>query len=215
MRKALQNFVTLKISPFGSGSQLLLGNRRRRLNTLASIGTVGSIRVNRRALIELGSKGGRDRSVRARTCSRPSREVRTKSTRYAQMHTRTGHAGFPRFARHFRRHWRTPKGHCNVLATCSLREVAIDVPARLWNRANPLGRLAVECRVQSDKRSAVSTNVVLVRTELSALCCDSLELFLGRSICVANIHEKAFLANSNAIKLSNDLVANVSRFESE
>lgn len=51
-------FVTLKLASAGSVDELLLGNGWGRLNALASIGSDGRIRVNRRALIELGSGGG-------------------------------------------------------------------------------------------------------------------------------------------------------------
>lgn len=103
------------MSSNSSISKLLLGTRWRRLNALARIGSGGRIRVNRRALIELGSSGGRDCGIRARICSRPSREVRTKSTRYVQMHTRTVHVGFPSFAKHLHRRWKMRRDHCPIV----------------------------------------------------------------------------------------------------
>lgn len=76
-----------------------------------------------------------------------------------------------------------------------------------------MGWLAVKCRVQSHKGSPISTNVILIGAELSALSSNSLELLLRRCIGVANIHKEAFFANSDSIELSNDFVTNVSGFE--
>lgn len=88
-------------------------------------------------------------------------------------------------------------------------QAAHDLPARLRNGSNPLGRLAVQGGIQPNQGSTVSTNVVLIGAELSPLSGDSLELLLRRSISIANVHEKSFFTNPNAVKLSNDFVAHV------
>lgn len=84
-----------------------------------------------------------------------------------------------------------------------------DGVVRSGGVAAPLAlRLAVERGVaQTDERSAVGTDVVLVGAELAALSRDALELLLSRSVGVADVHQEALLADGTTVVLQNDVVA--------
>lgn len=86
-------------------------------------------------------------------------------------------------------------------------------PSRGRNTSPPLGRLSVQSWAQANKRSAVSTNVVFVRSELSAFGSHSLQFLLRRSIRITDIHQQAFLANADAVELANHLIADISILE--
>jgi hypothetical protein len=62
-------------------------------------------------------------------------------------------------------------------------------------------------------RSTISTNIVLVGSELTTLCGDSLEVLLGRSVGIANLQKKTFLANWLAMELSDDLLTDLTTLE--
>lgn len=82
--------------------------------------------------------------------------------------------------------------------------------------AAPLALLAVERgAAQANKRSAVSTNVVLIGAELTTLGGDTFELLLGSSVGVADVHEEALLAESATVVLVNDIVAVLAIIETE
>lgn len=63
------------------------------------------------------------------------------------------------------------------------------------------GSLAVDAGMDSNIRSAVGANVVLIGAELAALSRDALQLLLRRSIGIADIHLHAFYANTSAVIL--------------
>jgi hypothetical protein len=65
------------------------------------------------------------------------------------------------------------------------------------------------------RRGAVSTDVILVGSELTAFGSDTLEVLLGRSIGVTNLEEKALFANGLTMKLSDDLLADITALKSE
>lgn len=58
-------------------------------------------------------------------------------------------------------------------------------------------------------RAAISTDVVLIGSKLSALGGDTLEVLLGWSIRIANLKEEAFFANGLTMELSDDLFADI------
>jgi hypothetical protein len=63
-------------------------------------------------------------------------------------------------------------------------------------------------------RGTVCTNVVLVGSELTAFCGDTLEILLGRSIGVSDLKEKALFADGLTMELLNDLLTDVTVLES-
>ena len=73
--------------------------------------------------------------------------------------------------------------------------------------------VVVDVGMNADERSSVGTNVVLIGTELAALGRDALELLLSRRVRIANLHDVAFVANSNSVELLNNLIANVAVLE--
>lgn len=84
----------------------------------------------------------------------------------------------------------------------------------MLDRAPPLLRLrAIQGWVHPNEGSAVGTDVVLVGAELATLRSDTLELLLGGSVCISDVHEKTLLANTNTIELSDDVVANIAVFK--
>jgi hypothetical protein len=54
---------------------------------------------------------------------------------------------------------------------------------------------------------AVGTNIVFVGTELSSLSGDTLELLLGWSVRIPNIHELTTVAHGNPMVLPDDVLA--------
>jgi hypothetical protein len=62
-------------------------------------------------------------------------------------------------------------------------------------------------------RAAISTNIVLIGSKLSALGSDTLEVLLGWSIRIANLKEEAFFANWLSMELSDDLLADIAALE--
>jgi hypothetical protein len=65
----------------------------------------------------------------------------------------------------------------------------------------------------ADKRSTVGPDVVLVRSELAALGGDTLQLLLGWSVGVTDVHEKTLFTNSGAMELLDHLITNISVLE--
>lgn len=63
-------------------------------------------------------------------------------------------------------------------------------------------------------RCTVCSDVILVGSELTALCCDTLEVFLGRGIGVADLEKETLFANGLAMELSDDLLADFAALES-
>ena len=59
----------------------------------------------------------------------------------------------------------------------------------------------------------VSSNIVLVGSELSSFGRDSLEILLSRGIGVADLEKKTLLANGLAMELLDDLLADITRLE--
>lgn len=62
----------------------------------------------------------------------------------------------------------------------------------------------------ADEGSAVGSDIVLVRSELTTLSGDSLQFLLSWSISVANVHEKSFIANTRTMEPLDNIIANVS-----
>lgn len=69
------------------------------------------------------------------------------------------------------------------------------------------------CHAQKVNGSTISTNVVLVSTELTALCGDSLQVLLSRCVCITDLEEKTFLANGLTMKLLDDLLTDITRLK--
>jgi len=63
-------------------------------------------------------------------------------------------------------------------------------------------------------RGAVSTDVILIGSELSAFGSDTLEVLLSRSVGIADLKEKTLFTNRLTMKLSNDLLADFACLES-
>ena len=59
----------------------------------------------------------------------------------------------------------------------------------------------------------VSSNIVLVGSELTTFGCDALQVLLSRSIGVADLEKKTLLANGLAMELLDDLLADITRLE--
>lgn len=71
---------------------------------------------------------------------------------------------------------------------------------------------------QPNMGSAVSAEVVLVRAELTTLSGDSLELLLGWSVGVSNVHHNRTIGirfDLVVVEFRNDLVTDVARLETE
>ena len=66
---------------------------------------------------------------------------------------------------------------------------------------------------KANKRSTIGANVVLVCSELATLRGDTLQFLLRWGIGVADVHQKALLANRHAVKLLDHFVTNVSILE--
>jgi len=64
-------------------------------------------------------------------------------------------------------------------------------------------------------RTTISTNIVLIGTELSTLSCDSFEILLGLSIGIAHLKEKTLFTNRLAVELLDYLFADITRFETK
>lgn len=61
--------------------------------------------------------------------------------------------------------------------------------------------------------STISSDIVLVGSELTAFSSDSLQILLSSGIGIANLEKKAFLANGLAVELSDDLFADITTLE--
>ena len=64
-------------------------------------------------------------------------------------------------------------------------------------RAVPSRALEI-ARVDADKCSAVSANVVFIGAELATLSRDALQLLLGRSVGISNLHDETFITQKPA-----------------
>jgi hypothetical protein len=73
--------------------------------------------------------------------------------------------------------------------------------------------LAINGGGHTDKGSAIGAYVVLIGAELSTLASDTLELLLGRSVCVTNLHWKTLITNKLAGEVFNDFITNLTRLE--
>jgi hypothetical protein len=62
---------------------------------------------------------------------------------------------------------------------------------------------------------AISTNIVLIGSELTALSSDTLEVFLAWCVCIADLEEKTLLANGLAVELLDNLLTYFTRLESK
>jgi hypothetical protein len=60
---------------------------------------------------------------------------------------------------------------------------------------------------------AISTNVILVGTELAPLGSDALEFLLGRRVRIADLHQHSLFSNRSTVVLLNDVLAFVPRLE--
>lgn len=69
--------------------------------------------------------------------------------------------------------------------------------------------------MNADVGSSISTNVVLIRSELAAFGRDALQLFLSGSVGIPNLHAHSVVANSHAMILADDLLAFFTGFETE
>lgn len=79
-------------------------------------------------------------------------------------------------------------------------------------RTAPVLRV-VDGRVDANSHCAVGADVVLVGTVLTALGSDALQLLLGRSIGVADLHQVALIANRLAVVALDDLLTHVTTLE--
>ena len=77
----------------------------------------------------------------------------------------------------------------------------------------PGGR-AVDARVNPDVGRAISTNIILIGAELSPLGRDALQLLLGGSVRVPNLHQHSFFANGSTVVLPDDVFALIASLES-
>jgi hypothetical protein len=60
---------------------------------------------------------------------------------------------------------------------------------------------------------AVSANIVLVGSELTAFSGDTLQVLLGGGVGIANLQKEAFLADGLTVELLDDLFADVARLK--
>jgi hypothetical protein len=67
--------------------------------------------------------------------------------------------------------------------------------------------------VNPDVGCAISTNVILVGTELAPLGSDALEFLLGRRVRIADLHQHSLFSNRSTVVLLNDVLAFVPRLE--
>lgn len=81
------------------------------------------------------------------------------------------------------------------------------------DRSKTKRRWTRSCHAQEVGRSTISTNVVLVRTELAAFGSDSLQILLSRSVGITNLKKKTLVTNGLTMKLLDDLFADLARFE--
>lgn len=61
--------------------------------------------------------------------------------------------------------------------------------------------------MDANVRSAVGANVVLVRAELAALSCDTLQLLLSRRVSITDLEDHALVADRSSMKLLDNLLA--------
>jgi hypothetical protein len=80
-------------------------------------------------------------------------------------------------------------------------------------RAATVRRLGERVALQTDQRSTIGANIILVGAELSALCSDSLKLLLSLGVGIANVHDEALLANSSTVVLADNIFALITRLE--
>lgn len=69
--------------------------------------------------------------------------------------------------------------------------------------------MTIQSRAHADKGCAVSTNVILISSELAAFCGNSLEFLLGWGIGISNVHEQSFFTDADTVKLSDDLITDI------
>lgn len=62
-------------------------------------------------------------------------------------------------------------------------------------------------------RAAISTDIVLIGPELTALGGDALQILLSRSIGIANLEKETLLANGLAMELLDDLLTDITVLE--
>lgn len=74
--------------------------------------------------------------------------------------------------------------------------------------------MSINVGMNADQRSAVSPDVVLVGAKLPSLSSHTLQLLLGRSVGVADLHGLALVSNHDTSELANDLVADVTALKS-
>lgn len=70
-------------------------------------------------------------------------------------------------------------------------------------------------RAASNKRGSVSANIILIGTPLTALSRNPLQLLLSLRIRIANLQREILGTERHALKMLNNLVANIARLESE
>lgn len=68
-------------------------------------------------------------------------------------------------------------------------------------------------RVDADSHGSVCADIVLVGSVLAALGGDALQLLLRRRVGVADLHQETLITNGLAVVAPDDLLADVTRFE--
>ena len=61
--------------------------------------------------------------------------------------------------------------------------------------------------------SAIGANVVLIGTELAALCGDTLQLLLRRGVGIADLHQHALFSDRSTVILLDNLFAFIAGFK--
>jgi len=61
--------------------------------------------------------------------------------------------------------------------------------------------------MDADVSSAICTDVIFVSTELTTLCRNALQFFLGWSIGITDLHQQALLADCSPMELLDDVLA--------
>lgn len=88
-----------------------------------------------------------------------------------------------------------------------------DLPGEARSATPAAGLRAVNGRSHADSHSSVCADVVLIGAVLPALGGDALQLLLRRRVGIANLHQEALISNGLAMVASDDLLADVTRFE--
>ncbi len=89
-----------------------------------------------------------------------------------------------------------------------------DLPVCAHAGATIPGGRAVNAGVNPDIGRAISTNIILICAELSPLGRDALQLLLGGSVRVPNLHQHSFFANGSTVVLPDDVFALIASLES-